>query len=52
MTSDLRPCCQQAELDQLTPEQHYPKCDARAEDPPTDALFDLPDQPKQGGQHL
>ena len=45
MMSDLRPCCQQALLD------HYALCDARREDPPTGALFDLPNAPQQGGQH-
>ena len=31
MASDLRPCCQQSLLDGETPEQHYPRCSARAE---------------------
>jgi hypothetical protein len=52
VTPDLRPCCQQAAIDGHTPVEHWPVCDARADDPPTGALFDLPDQPKRGGQHL
>jgi hypothetical protein len=52
MTPDLRPSCQQAAIDGHTPVEHWPRCDARADDPPTGTLFDLPDQPKQGGQHL
>lgn len=50
--SNLRTCCQKALLDGKSPREHFDECDARAEDPPMDALFDLPDQPKQGGQHL
>jgi hypothetical protein len=45
--SDLRSCCQRAELDGFSPEEHFPVCDARRVDPPAD----LPDQPKTGGQH-
>lgn len=52
MASDLRPCCQRSLLDGETTEEHYALCDARREDPPTGALFDLPDQPETGGQHL
>ena len=52
MAPDLRDCCQRSLLDGETPEEHFPRCDARAEDPPTGALFDLPDEPQQGGQHL
>jgi hypothetical protein len=52
MTPDLRPCCQQAAIDGHTPVEHWPVCDARADDPQEDALFDLPGQSKQGGQHL
>ncbi|MEU4224356.1 hypothetical protein AB0F17_08685 [Nonomuraea sp. NPDC026600] len=46
MAPDLRPCCQQVLLD------HYSVCDARREDPPTAAMFDLPDEPQQGGPLL
>ncbi|SET51409.1 hypothetical protein [Nonomuraea wenchangensis] len=42
MTS-LLPCCQQAALDGSTPADHYRVCDARAEDPQDEVLFDLPD---------
>lgn len=50
--SDLRTCCQQAALDGFTPEQHYKVCDARAEDPQTDVLFELPEPAKEGGPLL
>ncbi|MFI7691728.1 hypothetical protein ACIBQ6_21855 [Nonomuraea sp. NPDC049655] len=47
--TDLRRCCQQAVLDGETPEEHYPRCDARAE-PPTPPLFALaPVTPEEGG---
>lgn len=39
--SDLRPCCQRDALDGLTPEEHYPRCDARADDPQSEVLFVL-----------
>jgi hypothetical protein len=49
---DLRPCCQQAAIDGHTELEHWPVCDARADDPPTGALFDLPHpQPEKGGPH-
>lgn len=38
MTSDLRDCCQRAEIDGLTPEQHAPRCDARRTSSPATAL--------------
>ncbi|WP_193319022.1 hypothetical protein [Nonomuraea phyllanthi] len=47
--ADLRPCCQQAGLDGTTPEEHFPVCDARAEDPQTEALFDLFATTEEGG---
>lgn len=48
--SALRPCCQQAALDGETPEQHYPRCSARSEDPPTTALVSLSELlPEEGG---
>lgn len=50
--TDLRPCCQQAVLDGISPVRHYEVCDARADDPDADALFDLPDQITQGGPLL
>ena len=47
MAPDLRPCCQQALLD------HWAVCDARREDPPTGALFDLaPPKTEKGGPLL
>lgn len=50
---DLRPCCQQAVIDGVRPEDHFPDCDGRAEDPPQDALFDLtPPKPEEGGPLL
>lgn len=49
MTTDLRSCCQRAALDGETPEQHYPKCDGRAEDPPTPALVSLSELAQEGG---
>lgn len=52
MTGDVRECCQTALIDGLSELEHFPDCDAREDDPPTDTLFDLPSQPKQGGQHL
>lgn len=46
MTADLRPCCQQAVLDGVRPEDHFPDCDGRDEDPPQDALFRIvPERP-------
>ena len=53
MTSpNLRECCQRADLNRIKPEDHFPVCDARAEDPPEeqDALFDVtpPATPPQG----
>lgn len=51
--TDLRLCCQQALLDGTSPRDHYPACDARADDPPEmDALFDLPTPEPQRGPRL
>jgi hypothetical protein len=47
MTS-LRSCCQRALLDGETPEEHFPRCDARAEDPQTEVLFDLNPTTEEG----
>ena len=47
----LRDCCQRSLLDGETPKEHYERCDARREDPEIGALFDLPAEPQQGGQH-
>lgn len=56
MTSpNLRDCCQLAVLDGVSPLDHFPVCDARAEDPPEeqDALFDIaPPERKEGGPQL
>lgn len=54
MTSpDLRDCCQRAVLDGVSPQDHFPVCDARADDPPQDALFDItPPERKEGGPQL
>jgi hypothetical protein len=49
--TDLRPCCQQALLDGCTPEEHYRVCEARAEDPQTETLFDINPQ-EEGGPHV
>jgi hypothetical protein len=49
---DLRPCCQQAAIDGITADEHFPRCDARADDPDQDALFDLTPQPQTGGPLL
>ncbi|MEV0382328.1 hypothetical protein [Nonomuraea sp. NPDC050643] len=38
--TDLRSCCQKAFIDRETPEEHFPRCTARDEDPQTEALFD------------
>ena len=46
--ADLRTCCQRALLDGSTPEEHFPRCDARAEDPQAEVLFDL-DPTEEGG---
>lgn len=50
--TDLRTCCQRSLLDQETPEEHFPVCDARAEDPPAPALFDLPSPKTEEGGPL
>lgn len=56
MSSRLRDCCQEAILDGFSPQDHFPVCDARADDPPEeqDALFDItpPASDHQGGAHL
>lgn len=49
---NLRDCCQTAELDGEKPEEHFPRCDARREDPGQDALFDITPQPQKGGPLL
>jgi hypothetical protein len=50
---DLRDCRQTAALDGITPADHYPVCDARADDPDQDALFDItPPKPEEGGPLL
>lgn len=51
MAGDLRECCRTALIDGLSELEHFPDCGARAGDPQEDALFDLPDEPKRGGQH-
>lgn len=42
-------CCVCAEFDGIPPEVHAAVC---REPRDADALFDLPDQTKEGGQHL
>jgi hypothetical protein len=46
--TDLRPCCQRDTLDGLTPEEHYPRCDARAEDPQAEVLFGIAPETTEG----
>ncbi|MFF0864207.1 hypothetical protein ACFYUV_20785 [Nonomuraea sp. NPDC003560] len=46
-------CCQRAFVDGETAEEHFPRCDARAEDPPLDALFEItPPAREEGGPLL
>jgi hypothetical protein len=50
--TDLPRCCQQPEIDGLSPAEHFPVCSARAVEPQEETLFVLPDQPKTGGPLL
>ena len=48
--AELRPCCQMALLDGVAARDHFPVCEARAEDPQTETLFDINPQ-EEGGPH-
>lgn len=48
--AELRPCCQMALLDGVAARDHFFVCEARAEDPQTETLFDI--NPQEGGPHV